>query len=106
MSNEPAALRGGIAVIVALVVAAAGHFGLDLDPELVTSAVVAVFAIGVWLIRRKAWGPDSHQQAVAYALQLDPTRWREIADSLGVDKHELRRLVGADGEDADDDPLR
>lgn len=75
----------------------------DVTANLGAAATVVVMLVGGALgtiagrlAERHTWAEESHRQAVAYALQLDPAAWSDHLAELGIDPGEAARLIGAD----------
>jgi len=100
--NLPTVVTGVIGAVVAAV--SAGWVSEELVIELLgmVAAVggIAGAAAGK-MTQVKTWAEDSHKQAVAYALSLDPEEWdiEKLIKRLGFeDLNEVRRQIGADEE--------
>lgn len=92
VDRDPSGVLGGVAMLIAAVVALLVAFGVPISEEQTVAVLGFTTAAGpfvtAWLIRREAWAPESHwtqmsDMAVDIEGQISPEQMGHVGDIPG-----------------------
>ncbi|MDP8961503.1 MAG: hypothetical protein M3N32_07820 [Actinomycetota bacterium] len=88
VDNDPSSVFGGILTLLGAGISLLVAFGVELTPEQATAILGFTTAAGpfvtAFLIRRKAWSPESHWQMVKdMAVDLEEESYNAVEVELG-----------------------